>query len=53
MNEPEEKATLRPAWQATISQSDLERLPYNEREPFIDALSEAVQAVCEEFGLEF
>jgi hypothetical protein len=53
MNPPEEKATLMPAWQATIVRSDLERLPYDEREPFIDALSEAVQAVCEEFGLEF
>jgi len=41
------------AWKAEIAQSNLERLPYNEREPFLDALSEAVQAVCEEFRLEF
>jgi len=53
MNPPEERATLMPAWQATIGQSDLEQLSYNEREPFLDALSEAVQAICEEFGLEF
>ena len=53
MDSPEDKVILRPAWQATIAQSDLEQLPYDEREPFIEALSEAVQAVCNEFGLEF
>ena len=39
------------AWKAEVTQTDLEQLPYNQRESFIDALSESVQAVRAEFGL--
>jgi hypothetical protein len=39
------------AWKAEVAQTDLEQLSYGQREPFLDALSEVVQAVCEEFGL--
>jgi len=39
------------AWKAEIAQTYLEQLPYAQRESFLDALSESVQAVCDEFGL--
>lgn len=39
------------AWKAEVTQTDLEQLPYGQREPLLDALSEAVQAICEDFGL--
>ena len=39
------------AWKAEVTQTDLEQLSYGQREPLLDALSEAVQAICEDFGL--
>ena len=39
------------AWRAEVTKTDLEQLSYGEREPFLDALSEVVQAVRAEFGL--
>lgn len=39
------------AWRAEVTQTDLEQLSYGERDFFLDALSEALQAVRENFGL--
>jgi len=39
------------AWKAEVTQTDLEQLSYGQREPLLDALSEAVQAIREDFGL--